>query len=67
MFGRKKRPREKLEGKDERVVVIGGLLIVLIGAFLPIPSMRLVVRVGFAAAIAILFGVIYKVIRLRGK
>jgi len=67
MFKRNRKPRKKLEGKDERIVVLVGIAILLVGAFLPIPSVRLVIRLGFAAAAAILFALIYKLIRYRSK
>lgn len=67
MFRKNRRPRKQMEGKDERIIIIVEILILVVGAFLPIPSIRLVGRVALAACVAILFALIYRLIRLRAK
>jgi len=56
-----------MEGKDERIIVGVSIAIIVVGAFLPVPSIRLVGRVAIASAAAILFALVYRLIRLRAK
>ena len=67
MLKRNTRPRRKMEGKDERIIVGVSIAIIVVGAFLPVPSIRLVGRVAIASAAAILFALVYRLIRLRAK
>ena len=67
MLKRNKRPRRKMEGKDEKIIVWVSVAIIVIGAFLPIPSIRLVGRLAIAAAVAIAFSLVYRLIRMRTR
>ena len=67
MFGKRRRPREKMSDKDARVVLIVGIGMLVVAAFLPIPSVRLVTRVGLAGVIWIGFALVYKEICRRRK
>jgi len=67
MFKRRKRPREKLEGREATIVGLIMIGIVVIGVLLPIPSVRLVQRLAYAAVIAVIAGLIYRTITLRRR
>ena len=67
MFKRNKRPREKLEGREATIVGLIMLAIVVIGALLPIPSVRVVARLSYAAVIAVIVGLIYRTITIRRR
>ena len=67
MFKRNKRPREKLEGREATIVGLIMLGIVVIGALLPIPSVRVVARLSYAAVIAVIVGLIYRTITIRRR
>ena len=67
MLRRNRKPRKAMEGKDEKIIVGVGIAIIVVGMFLPIPSVRLIGRLIIASAVAILFALIYRLIRLRTK
>ena len=67
MFKRNKRPREKLEGKEALIVGLIMAGIVLIGILLPLPSVRVVSRLSYAAVIAVIAGLIYRTITIRRR